>query len=293
MHIELAWLEQLLAFADCGTLSAAAEQLLFSQPALSQSMKKLEEAIGVSLFKRTKNRMTLNENGKQAVIYAKRLLEQEKNMIERLRLFDHSNHTISLGVCAPVPLWNIVPLLSQYFSGMCISSEMKNRDEDLLEGLEKGTYQIVVVHTKPNAEGVFFMPYRKERLSFFVPWNHPLAQRDFLWLADIDRQNLLLYTDIGFWYKLCREKLPNAHFLMMNEREVFEEIAEMGAFPSFGTDAIARKETKNRKEVPILDDAMCVTYYCVCREAEKKRFAPFFSLLQERFAQKEVCFGEE
>ena len=46
--IEIYLLEQLEAFARCGTLSAAAEELHLSQPALTRSMKKfsLPEAVG-------------------------------------------------------------------------------------------------------------------------------------------------------------------------------------------------------------------------------------------------------
>ena len=57
--IELYELRQFAAFADCGTLSEAAEILHLSQPALSRSMKKIEEEIGVSLFIRRKNRLEL------------------------------------------------------------------------------------------------------------------------------------------------------------------------------------------------------------------------------------------
>ena len=51
--MELYLLEQLIAFSRQGTLSGAAEKLHISQPALSQSMKKLEESLGVSLFERS------------------------------------------------------------------------------------------------------------------------------------------------------------------------------------------------------------------------------------------------
>ena len=61
--IELCLLEQLAAFSRRGTLSGAAKELHISQPALSQSMKKLEEGLGIALFERTKNRLVLNENG--------------------------------------------------------------------------------------------------------------------------------------------------------------------------------------------------------------------------------------
>ena len=45
---ELYQLEQLLAFAECGTLSGAAERLHLSQPALSRSMQRLEAELPVS-----------------------------------------------------------------------------------------------------------------------------------------------------------------------------------------------------------------------------------------------------
>ena len=41
--IDIHLLEQFHAFYECGTLSAAAEKLHTSQPALTRAMKKLEE----------------------------------------------------------------------------------------------------------------------------------------------------------------------------------------------------------------------------------------------------------
>ena len=58
--IETYLLENLVAFGDYGTLSEAAEKLHVSQPSLTRSMQKLEDEIGVPLFERTKNRISLN-----------------------------------------------------------------------------------------------------------------------------------------------------------------------------------------------------------------------------------------
>ena len=63
MMLELYDLEKLVAFRREGTLVAASKKLLISQPALSRSMRKLEDEMGVELFTRSKNRMELNENG--------------------------------------------------------------------------------------------------------------------------------------------------------------------------------------------------------------------------------------
>lgn len=81
---ELTQLEQLIAFSECETLSKTAEILLISQPALSRSMQKLESDIGVTLFDRTKNKISLNDNGHMAVEYAKQIISDSHNMIKQI-----------------------------------------------------------------------------------------------------------------------------------------------------------------------------------------------------------------
>ena len=69
-------LEQLITFADMGTLSMAAEKLHISQPTITRTMQHLEEIFGVSLFVRGKNRIILNDTGMVAVEQARQLLQQ-------------------------------------------------------------------------------------------------------------------------------------------------------------------------------------------------------------------------
>ena len=77
---ELYQLEQLIAFAECGTLSGTAAKLLLSQTALSRSMQRLEREFQVPLFTRHKNKIELNENGVLAVEYARKVMEQTDDM---------------------------------------------------------------------------------------------------------------------------------------------------------------------------------------------------------------------
>ncbi len=278
--IELHLWEQLVAFSQQGTLSGAAEQLPISQPALSQSMKKLEENLGVPLFVRTKNRLILNENGILAAQLGEKLLEQSRELEERLRLFDRSSRTLSLGACAPAPLWDLSPLLTRLYPQMTISTEMKNEDEELIAGLKGGVYQLIVTHSPPGT-GLYGQPFRTERLFLSVPLTHPLANRKELTPADIDGQNLLLYTDIGFWHSFCREKLPNAHFLMMSEWDAFGEVAGTGAFPSFTTDAHMERNgvPQHHAVIPIIDAQAETTYYCVCEAENRNKYNTIFRAL--------------
>lgn len=163
---------------------------------------------------------------------------------------------------------------------MTVSTELKNSDQALLDGLARGAYQLVVTHTPPGA-GLYGKPFQKERLFLSLPPSHPLAERTALTPEDLDGQNLLLYTDIGFWHDFCRERLPNAHFLVMSEWDAFGEVAGTGAFPSFISDIHMAREgvPAGRVVIRILDDRAEATYYCVCRAEHRDRYRRLFQSL--------------
>lgn len=147
--LELYDLEKLAAFKNEGTLVAAAEKLLISQPALSRSMRKLEDEMGVELFTRSKNRMELNENGLLAAELAEKLLADADSLVARVRQLDRSRHTLSVGSIAPEPLWELVPALGGAYPDMTISSGLAEPDA-LLDGLQDGTYSLAVFTSPPR-----------------------------------------------------------------------------------------------------------------------------------------------
>ena len=85
-------LEQFVLFAEHGTLLKVSEITNISQPTLTRSMKHVEDAFGVSLFKRGKNRLELNKTGQKAIIYARQILDAEKNAIQAVKEFDQHLH---------------------------------------------------------------------------------------------------------------------------------------------------------------------------------------------------------
>ena len=261
--IELEQLRQLVAFAECGTLSRAAKVLNISQPSLSRKMQALEEELQAVLFIRQKNRIVLNETGQVAVEQAKQVLAAEEKLREEVRLAERARQGIVLGSCAPVPIQDLRPLLQELYDNVVIAPELNSSDEALVDGLRQGRYHIVVTHQAPTQdEQLFSFPYREEHLSLLVPVNHPLANHQVIHAADLARQNLLLYSEIGFWAQVCLEKLAEAHFLFMNEWDAFGELAGLGAFPCFVTDAFAPgQQIENKAIIPIEDEDFQTTYY--------------------------------
>lgn len=279
--LELYQLTQLIAIAECGTMSGAAGQLHLSQPALSRSMQKLEEELQVTLFDRKKNKIALNQNGELAVQQARRVVQQARDLVEQVRALDRSRHTISIGSCAPAPLWRLVPLVSQLYPEMTVSSEMKDTDV-LLEELKSGAYQFIVLPFEWGGPEYCCFPFEKEKLYFSLPPAHPLSGAQGLYFKDIDGESILLFSQIGFWRDVCRNKMPLTHALVQTEQEDFQALVQASALPCFVSDLSMRWMGKPEKRVviPVLDPEASAVYHFVCRKEEKKKLSALIQRLQ-------------
>ncbi len=71
------------AIADTGNFSTAAERVLRTPSAVSMQIKKLEEILGVSLFKRDARAVTLTHHGEVLLSYARRMLALNNEVVSQ------------------------------------------------------------------------------------------------------------------------------------------------------------------------------------------------------------------
>lgn len=111
MGLELRHLRYLLAVAERGNFSRAAEDLHVSQPTLSQQVKQLERIVGVQLLDRTGRSVRLTDAGETYVHYARRAL-RDLAAAERavLDVADLSRGSLRLGVTPTFIAYLIGPL---------------------------------------------------------------------------------------------------------------------------------------------------------------------------------------
>jgi DNA-binding transcriptional LysR family regulator len=89
-----------LAIADYGSFIAAAAFLKTSQPALTRTIKRIEDVLGVSLFERTTRRVQLTPAGREFVAVAERVLNDLRISVRSMRDFADQQRR---QVCAQVP----------------------------------------------------------------------------------------------------------------------------------------------------------------------------------------------
>lgn len=257
---ELAQLEQLLAFAKHKTLSKAAEEMHLSQPALTRSMQRLEEDIGVPLFERKKNKLSLNENGKLAVEFAENIIFDVHTMPERLREFDRTRRTVYIGSCAPAPMWRLSHELSELYPELAISTDLKGIEE-ITKGFDTGKYDIIVMPEPSDDSDTVCFNYMTEHLMLSLPPAHPLAMYKGVSFEDINGETMLLFSDIGFWHDVCAAKMPDTEFIIQSEHDTFRSLVKLSALPSFTSDIVTDQAEEHRIIIPIADKEANPTFY--------------------------------
>lgn len=293
--LDLNELEQFTAFAKYGTLSRTAEVLNISQPTITRTMQHVEEAFGVTLFNRGKNKITLNETGEKAVECAKKLLEEAENTIRTVQVFDKNMHTIRVESCAPAPLWTLLPDITARYHENMISSRILSDINEIIQHIRDGECDIGILPEalkryegeKESTENVETetkilnnqknerledVLYLREKLNVCIPKEHELAQYEELSMAQLNGYNCLLRDQIGFWTDLCHEKMPASRFLVQTDEFAFEELIRSSTLfcftSNFATDVNHLLE--GRKVIPLTDPEADVTYHLICKKEKEE-----------------------
>src|ERR1700686_1038590 len=95
--MELRHLRYFVSVAEALSFTKAAEKLHTAQPSLSRQIKDLEDELGVRLLNRTKQLVTLTDEGRSFLADAKRLLALAAETVESVRR-SHSGEIRALNV---------------------------------------------------------------------------------------------------------------------------------------------------------------------------------------------------
>ena len=271
--IEIYLLEQLVGLSKYSTLSEAAQNLHITQPTLTRSIHKLEELLGAELFKREKNRIYINDNGRLAVEYAKRILDIENEMINAIGSLERSRHTISIGSCAPAPHLIIEPELKRTYPQMQIISEIRS-EQELLDSLKRGNFQLITLTNAITEKGLCCKKIGTEQLRLSVLPAHPAAAMDSVSFDDINSGSYIVHKTLGIWEDIVRKYMPDARFIAQSGVDEYTEVINSSSLPTFDSDwgVIIYVQNTNRVSVPISDDAAKMTFFAVYKDTDQSRF---------------------
>lgn len=113
MNIE--HLRYVLEVERAGSISLAADNLFMGQPNLSKAIKELEQALNITIFKRTSKGVQITQKGREFVRYAKGILRQ----YEEIEALGHDENSGVQGLCVSVPRASyVVDAFTTFLSGL-------------------------------------------------------------------------------------------------------------------------------------------------------------------------------
>jgi DNA-binding transcriptional LysR family regulator len=190
--MQIQQLQHFLAAVTYGNLGRAAEFCHITQPAITRSIQRLEDTLGVQLLERSGRGVTPTEPGKVLAEYARQLVKN--NRLVRQRLADISGQPLAqvrIGVSANFAHSGLALALRDIIARhperrVMISQDLKST---LFERLAAGDLDVAIaLGPSPIDEREFEVQHLLEvRGALFAGANHPLRGRQRCDLAQLAR----------------------------------------------------------------------------------------------------------
>ena len=160
------------------SFSAAAKKLFISQPALSAAVKKVEKRLGVTIFDRSTNPVSLTSAGRVCIESIEKMRALQHNMLNQLNDLSEikSGSVIVSGenFIASFILPRIIRAFSQRYQGVQVEL-VESHTHDLKNQLLEEKVDILVAHDF-DPELFVSYPLSDETLLLAVPAAHPINE---------------------------------------------------------------------------------------------------------------------
>jgi LysR family transcriptional regulator, transcription activator of glutamate synthase operon len=213
--MEIRQVQYFLSIVDTGSFSAAADEHYISQSSLSKMIIALEKELGVTLFDRSKRKVSLTDAGQAFLRHARQLDGDSKAMLFEMDGYRSAADSFSIGA---------IPILSQYGIATSISQFRDkfphirfNLEEidglNIIPGLVENRFDLAFTrHNYLESEKYEILEICKDRLMLVVSRNNRHARRTSISLKELANDNFILFDKATDLYKLIMDECAKAGF---------------------------------------------------------------------------------
>ena len=193
--MDLNQLETFLVVAEEHSFSRAAVRLHRTQPAISQVIRKLEEAVGETLFDRASRDGSLTAAGVLLRDYALRLLalrREATSALDELKSLERGQLQLAANEYTCMYLLPAIDVFRRQFPhiNVTVHRVLASRMPD---ELNLRTFEIGVMSYRPDPAQFRSIAVYGDSLAFVVSPSHPLAKAEHLSINDLGQQNFIAH----------------------------------------------------------------------------------------------------
>lgn len=261
-------------------MTKASEELHISQPAISQSIKKLEDELGGTLFLRSNKGMNLTSEGKMFFEYVKGALELINNAENEFTSFkDLSKGEIKIGVSTTLTkLILLEPLKKFHLDYPNINISITNDlTSNLVNDLKLGKLDFIIFNESNIKESNLELLKLKELKQGFM-YNPAFYNDDINSFKDLNKYPLILQKTQSNSRKLLDYISLNNNVILKPKMEVVSqdlitEFVNIGLGIGFVIIDLANKKFDNLKELHINKKIPNINIYLATNKSISLTFA--------------------
>jgi DNA-binding transcriptional LysR family regulator len=180
MNVNLKQIRAFVAVAQLGSFTSAANLMRLSQPALTVIIRKLEDAVGVSLFDRTTRRVVLSDQGRDFLPIAERLLKDFELAIEDIRaVAEHRRGRVAISALFSVAVVLLPPPISAFAKAYpAISIRLRDDNSGAVRrSVRLNEVDFGFASMDEEDRELDFTPVLRDQMGIVARHDHPLMKR--------------------------------------------------------------------------------------------------------------------
>lgn len=268
-------IKYVLTVARSASMREAASKLYISQPALSASIRELEDELGILIFERSNKGITLTEAGYEFIAYAKKAVNQYEILEDKYLSKDKDKERFSVSTQHyTFAIHSFANVINRFNPEKYIFSIHETRTNAVLENVRDMKSEVGVISYSGENEKIMkklfkeyqldFYPLMKRETYVYVWKNHKLASAEQVSIEELREYPCVIFDqndDSNFY--LNEEAMGNYEFdkvIKSDDRATtLEIIADTGGF-SIGSGMLAQEAAtlkglvavKLREEDPLI-----------------------------------------
>lgn len=280
MNIDLELYRVFYTVAKNKHMTKASEELFISQPAISQSIKKLEEQLGGTLFLRSNKGMELTEEGKMFYEYVKGALELINNAENEFTSFkDLSKGEIKIGCSTTLTKLILIDTLKQFHNkypniNINITNDLTS---NLIRDLKLGKLDFVIFNESNIKETNLNLEKIKELKQGFI-YNPDYYKDKINTLKELNNLPLILQKEESNSRKLLdyialQNNVKLIPKMEVVSQELITEFVNIGLGIGFTMIDLATRNYENLKELKINKKIPNINIYLATNKSISLTFA--------------------
>jgi LysR family hydrogen peroxide-inducible transcriptional activator len=225
----------MIAVAEAGNFTVAAEKVFVTQPTLSMQIQKLEDELGVQIFNRTKKPIRLTNVGEQILKQARNILAEAKRMDDIVaQEKGFIGGEFKLGII-PTVMPTLLPMFLNAFINKHPKINLKIQElntDSIINQLKEGKIDAGIAATPLKYDNIEERPLYYEPFVGYIPEQHRLNKVEQLLQEDLQDENILVLEE-GHCFRnqalsFCSLKKNNAFDLKSGSFETLINLSNEG-----------------------------------------------------------------